>query len=527
MRKSRIQRFRIKITFAPISKGFVRYEFELFESVISGNLSPFSECISDPLRFNKAIEEKHSTCFNFIIADFRRNRDKFALLEKKVISSLHPSADNLITPQQNLFQAADIENIAPSALKQLKLKPQNIVSISYSRQPNKTTVYIKETRDCKTIPPNEAKYYYYNDLLKDETLRIKKAMKDNVFVFKNSEDIEHYIHKQQHALINLCFHLMKLIDAKNQNDIYKLVVEFTDADILSLTYIRLEELLCFFEKNYFNYIDENIQIPYRSELVKIYGIKEKLELVKSVLINSQLCPDLFKIIYVPFIKLNAITLEERISYRELIYFNTYLTAFYEEIKQNNHVINEQQVHEILHQVNFNSPELFQYKIAKIQKDIEMLPEDSEKINLLYLTLKIVNQRQSKLNIAFIPDLQPLKQQITGWLEEEINYLNKKILLATSPHQPNLFSQVEKTKIQTGLSVAQLAYFHKLQSEVGIITHKNQRDIFRHIAESYQTSKVHEISPDSIGSKYYNIDSKTQEVLKELVIQMLNTLKSSS
>lgn len=504
----------------------MRYEFELFERILNGDLSPFSECITDPLRYNKAIEEKHKACFNFIVATFKNNKSKFTLLEKKIISSLHPLADKSITPQQNLFQAADIENIAPAALKQLKLKSDNIVGISYSRQPNKTTIYIKEIRDCKTIPLIEAKYYYYNDLMKDEILRIKKAIKDAVFALKTPEDIEHYIHKQQHALISLCFHLSKLIDAKKQTDLYKLSVEFTDADILNLTYIRLEELLCFFEKNYLNYIDENIQIPYRSELVEMYGIQEKLELVKSVLLNSQLCPELLKIIYVPFLKLNAITFEERISYRELIYFNTYLTAFYEEIKQNNHTINELQVREILHRVNFNSLELFQYKIGKIRADIETLQEDSEKIKLLYLNLKIVNQRTSKLNMSFVPNLQSLKQQITAWLEEEINYLNKKIVLA-GPQQPNLFTLAEKTKIQTGLSVAQLAYFHKLQSEVGIITHKNQRDIFRHIAESYQTSKVQEISPDSIGSKYYNIDSKTQEVLKELVIQMLNTLKSSN
>ncbi len=502
----------------------MKYELEIFDRIISGNLSPFADGLDDPLKFNKAIKEKNESCFNYIVGSFKKSGNKFVLLDKKVVSSLHPLVEKLITPQQNLFKVADLEIIAPDAYKILQLKKQNIVSVSYSRQPNKTVIFIKETRNCDEIPYNEAKYYYYNNLLKEEVLRIKKTIKESVFGYASSEDIEQYIHKQQHALINLCFQLMKVLDSEKQNDIYKPASSFTDIDILNNVFISLEELLRFFEKNYLKYIDGNIQIPYRSALVKIYEIDEKLEVVKSTLLNSEISPILLKCIYVPFLKLSAITIEERISYKELIYFNTYLTAFYDEIENSEQAITESRIKEILYEVNFNSIDFFNFEIQAIQLTSNQYDSISEKIDYYYHCLKTVNQRHCKLHIAFSPELNSLKQQLIFWIEEEISYLNKKIALNKPEQKVNLFSDIEKVKLQSGLTVAQLAFFFKLQADVGIISHKIQRDIFRHIAENYQTSKVVDISQDSIKNRYYNIDNSVIEVLKEKIIQILNQIK---
>lgn len=502
----------------------MKYELEIFDRIISGNLSPFADCFDDPIKFNKAIKEKNENCFNYIVGSFKKSGSKFVLVDKKVVSSLHPLAEKLITPQQNLFQVADLEIIAPDAYKILQLKKQNIVSVSYSRQPNKTVIFIKETRNCDEIPCNEAKYYYYNDLLKEEVLRIKKTIKESVFGYTSSEDIEQYIHKQQHALVNFCFQLMKLLDCEKHNDVYKPAINFTDIDILNNVFISLEELLRFFEKNYLKYIDGNIQIPYRSALVKIYDITEKLESVKSNLLNSDISAILLKCIYVPFLKLSAITIEERISYKELIYFNTYLTAFYDDMQNSEYSISESRIKEILYEVNFNSIDFFNLEIQSIQLKSNEHDSISDKIEYLYHCLKTVNQRHCKLHISFVPELSSLKQQLIFWIEEEICYLNKKIALNKSEQKVNLFSDEDKVKLQSGLTVAQLAFFFKLQADVGIISHKIQRDIFRHIAESYQTSKVIDISQDSIKNKFYNIDNTVVEVIKEKTIQILNQLK---
>ncbi|MBK8368455.1 MAG: hypothetical protein IPL10_13855 [Bacteroidetes bacterium] len=180
-----------------------------------------------------------------------------------------------------------------------------------------------------------------------------------------------------------------------------------------------------------------------------------------------------QIIYIPFLKLSALKIEERMTYKDLIYLNVYLQAFYDEIKENDNTINEVQVNELLYRINYNSFEIQFYKTALIKIEVEAIESISDKIDYLYHSLKIVNQRRSKVNIAF----------------------------------------------------DSLACFFKLQSDVGIISHKVQQDIFKHLADSYQTTNVSDISQGSIKNKFYNFDSSTIEMMKQKIIEMLNLIKA--
>ena len=47
----------------------------------------------------------------------------------------------------------------------------------------------------------------------------------------------------------------------------------------------------------------------------------------------------------------------------------------------------------------------------------------------------------------------------------------------------------------------------------IIKTKNQKDIIRFVADNFQTDNQKEISPTSLYSKYYNIESNTKETMK--------------
>lgn len=501
----------------------MKYEFEIFERIINGNLSPFSQSADDLKKYALLLKDKHQSCYNIIIANFKKTGSKYSLLNKKVVSSLHPAAIEFVNPQSDLFQSMSIDELSPDVCKLLEVQKKSIVKISYSNFPNKTTLSIKEVRNCESIPGNEARYYYYNELLKEEILRIKESIKAKIFELANDEETEHYINKLQKALINLSFQIIKFFNPKQQQDLYKYADEFTDVDILNLCFISLEELMRFFEKNYLNYIDKDIKIPYRSALIKIYNVNQKLDAVKTNLLTLEIDSSLLKIIYVPFLRLSSVSLDDRMTYKDLIYCTTYLDAFYDEISENPK-LTASDIIEILYCINYNSIEFQNYKTKKFKRESDNLEAYSEKIDYLYHCLKLISQRNCKVNIAYDKDLPSIKHQLTSWVEEEITYLNKKIQLTTAPRELNLFSDQEKVKLQSGLTVAQLAFFFKLQADVGIISHKIQRDIFRHIAENYQTSKVSEISVESLKNKYYQVDNSTIEAIKDKTIEILNQIK---
>jgi hypothetical protein len=502
----------------------LKYEFEIFERIISGDLSPFLQSSVDLKKYTFLLKEKHENCYNIVLANFKKTGSKYSLLNKKVISSLHPFANEVTNPQKDLFQKMAMDDLSSEVYKLLEIKKSSILSIAFSNLPNKTSLVIKETRDCESIPGNEARYYYYNDLLKSEVLRIKESIKNKIFDFANDDETEHYINKLQKALINLSFQIIKFFNAKQQQDLYKHADEFTDVDILNLCFLSLEELMRFFEKNYLNYIDKDIKIPYRSALIKIYNVNEKLDVVKTNLLNLDIEPILLKIIYEPFLRLRNVSIDTRMTYKDLIYCTTYLDAFYDEITENPK-INSSEIIELLYCINYNSIEFQNYKTKKFKLESESREEYSEKIDYLYHCLKSISQRNCKVNIAYDKDLPSIKHQLISWVEEEITYLSKKLQLTSTPKSLNLFSDEVKVKLQSGLTVAQLAFFFKLQADVGIISHKIQRDIFRHIAENYQTSKVSEISVESLKNKYYQVDTATIEAIKDKTIEILNQIKN--
>src|SRR5690606_15035311 len=113
--------------------------------------------------------------------------------------------------------------------------------------------------------------------------------------------------------------------------------------------------------------------------------------------------------------------------------------------------------------NFNSVKFFKYLTFEILEELETHKNDIQKINLLYKLLKNYNQKQIRNFIKYKPNLPSLKEQIISWIEEEIEYLTKKIKLDTNQFI-NISSNEEKTKFLTGLSVAQLSYFFGLLME---------------------------------------------------------------
>lgn len=500
------------------------YEFGLFDSVINGPLSPFRSSPTDTLKYRAHLAEKYPTCYFIILASFKRMGTKYILESKTVANSLNTSIYEGLSRQQDLFQEMPAEHLAFDVYKLLEIKEADVYSIEYLNQSTKSVLRIKQIMACEDLEPSEARYYYYADILRDETVRIKQEMQRAVFEFRKPKEIQLYIHNMQQSIINLSYQVLRLYSDKQLNTIYHPAETFTDVDILNCCFIALERLLRFFEKHYLKYIDENIQVPFRSSLIKLYRIPEKLERVKSCLLNAQINPALLKIVYTPLLKLNSISAEARITYRELIYCNTYLDAFYNGIKGNGESLNEAEITEVLHRVNYNSIDLYVYKIGAIKDRINEMETTPEKIDYLYHRLKLVNQRSCRVNIKYDPGLPNLKEQLSVWIEEEITYLNKHLALSSRPPTANLFTDQERPKLQSAFTVAQLALFYRVQADAGIITNRMQTDIFRHISENYRTSKAVDISADSVKNRFYNIDDTAIEAVRQKTIEILNQLK---
>jgi len=360
-------------------------------------------------------------------------------------------------------------------------------------------------------------------VLKEENQNIKLAIKEKVFKLKSTLKIEHYIHKNQLAMETLLNHLIKQINPETNNELYQYSNEYNKIDCLKSIYYNLEKLLLFIEKEYNEYLNVNIMVPQRTVLMNEYAIKPKLDFVRDSLLAKEINQDLLKILFEPILLLSTINLQNKITYYQFNYATEYIIELSQLLNEKQNEIDDFEVSNWLLDLNINSFRFFDYKTTLIQSELSRCETDIERLELLYQKLKKFNQHRSKIKKSYLDKLPEIKVQICNWIEEEIEFINRKRNIEVF-NKETIKQYESKNKILIGLSVAQLGYFINILMQSGIIKHNNQRDVFRMIADNFKTNGTDSISVDSLSSKYYNVEYATKNTIKNKIIELLNLTK---
>lgn len=502
----------------------MKYELALFESIISGHLSPLKLQAKDQEAYRAMLCEKYNTYTVYSVFELKTHKHKYSIAKKKELSSFHPFLDDEFAPNLFMF-GSEVQSIPVQIQKALNLNMASVKSIASVSNGDTITLYV--TTEHKTIHMQtaEATYYYYCDLLKMEIERLKLAIKDEVFEMLNFEQVDQFIQKNQRALIALSLEVMTSLQQQNYTDVYKINPDFTAFDILALVYIRLEQLLNFIETNYPRHLDKDLPLPKRTALFEINNTIPKLEFVMNGLSSANLNTELLALISEPLVKLITENHEVPVTYREINYSLCYLDAFYELLKRIDGKLQdfESKAINLVYQVNLNSDTMFMHEIESISTSLQQLEGTEARLNFLHLSLKVANQRICRTDIAFDKSLPQLRSRVASWIDEEIEYIRKSSNLSIQP--VNESSPDKKPKLKTNLTVAQLSLFFKIQTEVGIIPANNVGDLFSYLASNFSTSNAQQISYGSIRNKFYNPEQSSVDIVRTKIIEMLNKINT--
>lgn len=448
---------------------------------------------------------------------FSKQQGKIKFAYQKRVHNLHPNAPEFINSDCDINP--EYENLIPVILKELNIPDNNLDFCWIERN----IVIIKQHCKMEEVSKENRFFLYCFQIVFNGNSQIKESLNDKFYSLKKEDEIELFIHRKQYALQNLSNALIKVINPDIPLDIYKFSSDYTKIDCIKITYIYLEKLMVFIEKEYHTYLNVNNKVPYRSILVKELEIENKLNYVKSCLSSSNLNDDLFKLAYQPLLKIATIKHQENITYNEFYYCIDYINELYNHFQKNKEAVTESIIKDWLFELNLNCLDYFDYKTDEITRDLQGMDSDIEKIDLLYHLLKKFNQSRNNNFRKFNQKIPPIKEQLTSWIEEEINYLTKKKSLGIND-AANTSSTPVKVRIQTSLSVAQLTYFIKLLIKVKIIIHKNNAEVFRFVAENFITKSSTQISAGSVKSKFHNVEIGTIRIIRAYIIELMNLTK---
>lgn len=325
---------------------------------------------------------------------------------------------------------------------------------------------------------------------------------------------------QKQFIRNVHALLVFLID-----DLFKSAGIFVDEDSVQEKELRrarksvlftLEELLCFLEENFAESIDAKQKIPVKFIDSHITKLIEKFLRLSPTTDSSDL--KLFEMVT------NSVQI--RLSQKEITYgLMAYLNQLVLDIekvqlsnKENSFIIS---LKDILIAYNFNTLKVVHYLTATITKEMQMIESAKEKIDCLNRLLKEVKQIMVKPDCAFIDWHQPLSLILCNWIGEEILFYERGLLLYSGAYPAGIQNLVNAGyKIETELSVNQLACFVRLFTECEVLKNTNVRELLNFLAEHIRSKKRENISAESLRLKYYNIEESTREEVRKVLFRLL-------
>lgn len=349
-----------------------------------------------------------------------------------------------------------------------------------------------------------------------------KSIKDDVFVITDPSQIKLLIRKYQYALLTLANTTSAIVTESQFNEKFTDEVKQEAIKACSHTQDCIDQLILFLKENYPNYFD----------LEKEITENHKLEISTNFKIGSKILVKHFKNIDIPVLLLH-IMMEpfqifnkqsgERITYKQIIYLKM-LEKSYQEFADKWQLVDDQfVVLNFLLYLNFNDYYFITYYIKAIKKDVSASETCIEQIARLAWWLKIISQIQPKQGVAYKPANVYAKDQLLCWVQDEIQFLEKKNQLsAVATYSSPVIT--DYIKIATSLSVKQLALFIRLLVDSGIIKPENHRDILTKVSSVIKTEKVENISSQSLQAKYYTIEGPTKEIMKEYLYKMSEHLR---
>jgi len=350
-----------------------------------------------------------------------------------------------------------------------------------------------------------------------EALKIKPALVQQFYSIKNETRKKTFIRNIHARLVSLSDVLFEAIDKKekvekNQN------LTITQKSVLLI----LDNLLTFILDNFSAYCEmgqkmsKNFQISFAREISKKL---EKLRLPDDD-------PD-----HILYEKVKASILQRLNANRfEITYgLMSYLNEFVQEIELIRDCNKEHSfsitLNNVLIAYNFNPFPVVHYLITVIIVEVSKIDSAKDKIERLNHWLKKINQVPVKPTYAFDSKHETVHHFLGNWVDEEIRFYEKSLLLFSGFSYPIGIPGVINIgyKIETELSVTQIACMVRLFKECGIIKNNNLRELLNFLAEHTQSKRRESISAESLRLKYYNVEESTREEVRKIIFQFLKKI----
>lgn len=364
-------------------------------------------------------------------------------------------------------------------------------------------------------------------LIQSEVERIKKSLRHFLFNTECETLIENVVQHHQQHIIKLADQVIKCIDEAEASEIYEISDGPTKLNLCKIMYKGLEELLTFIETYFSKYFNQDEKIPQAYVLMAGKEILHNLEILEEQAKQKNVDTELMRIALFPVKDFATEPLKKSISFRRLIYLKQLVKDLKFTLKDKTNETYSDDVFGLLFYLNFNTYFFLTYTTDKISEEVKEQTTLGNQVERLSFWVKLLNQNQVKPGFALKHDRPSIQEQLGMWLAEEIHFIEKKkqLTFLMSPSGPVV--KTESFKVNTILSVPQLAYSIRLLKEAGIITNPNQTELIRFFSQHFSTPRNQNVSSESLRIKYYNVERSSVRSIQGILDRLVEHTKNKN
>ena len=336
---------------------------------------------------------------------------------------------------------------------------------------------------------------------------IRSMLIEDLIEKPNVMDKEQYVKVNQTFLIRILDKLFAYSQIKPLNENILLLYNTISQ--------HLQSTLDFVEDFFNNYFDHNEKVPEPYISIAKECIKKQLKQLKHI-VSKQESTDTFLTNLVLDSIQHLLEAESIvITYNRLSYHKMLLN----ELLSQKVMQSTQSIKEALYYLNYNEDNFITYEYEWLKELTSELPTNQEKIAALRFEQKKINQLPLKPNCCYNPNMPSLKDQINGWIDEEVKFLEN---IQLPEKVLDKLNEIED-KIHTSLSVAKLAVLLRLLVVDKIIINRTVAPMLRVAAKIFTTLQTDDISFGSLETKYHAPDKATINAVRDMLFKWINIL----
>jgi hypothetical protein len=356
----------------------------------------------------------------------------------------------------------------------------------------------------------------YKELFLRETMNLKTYLTSKSFPIENERNFELLVHEYQSLLALWLDHLFQVQSkgkCKNSKVVFEMITE------------ELQKLLAYIYERYERFFNLDEKVPEISLKQIREGLKDSVQKLRNHISKECSNETLVELALSPLLDILNSEQKKKITYRNLFYSKRIEKALanFNKEKYTGSGCDDKPMIELMVLMNYNNTEAYNFISNKIFCNIEMSETIEKKIDKLRFFLKEINQFKERPNIAYKKFPLSLKEQIVGWISEEIGYQAKGSL----PHQTTAEAK-EKTmpqedKLHLSIPGDVIALMMRALKDNNVITNRHKTEVFKNLSKYVSTKHAETLSVNSLIKKSYDPERRAKDAAIDVLHQLIKTI----